>query len=62
MAPDCENKLIQACLAALARRATTGLVVAYEEIENEYAANARLECVCDARAKCVRIGIRETSA
>jgi hypothetical protein len=58
MAPEYEQTLVRACLAALARRAGVGaLVVAFDEIDLERA--DRLVMVCDGDAKCVRIAIEE---
>ena len=50
-----EQKLVRACLAALARRVNVGLVVTYDDIEREYANDTRLEIACDDQAKCARI-------
>jgi hypothetical protein len=55
MTPEYEQKLVRACLAALARRIDVGLVVAFDDIEREYANDTRLEIACDDDAKCVRI-------
>lgn len=57
MTQEYEQKLSRACLAALARRAGTALVVTDEEIEREHANDARVACERDAIAKCVRITV-----
>lgn len=56
MTPENEQKLARACLAALARRAGSGvLVVSYEEIGRELANDIRVEIISDCEAKCVRL-------
>jgi hypothetical protein len=50
-----EQKLVRACLAALARRAGVGLVVTFAEIEAEYDRPTDLALAIDGDGKCVRI-------
>jgi hypothetical protein len=59
MTPEYEQKLVRACLAAIARRTGVGLVVTDEAIEHEYENDTKLDLVCDAVAKCVRISVPE---
>lgn len=62
MMQDYEQKLIRACLAALARRMNIGLVVTFAEIEAEYEKAADLAMAVDADAKCVRITLQEVAS
>ena len=54
-----EQKLVRACLAALARRANAGIVVAFADIEAEYDRPSCLALIVDGDAKCVRITVEE---
>lgn len=55
MTQECEHKLVRACLAALVRRASVGLVVTFAEIEAEYERPCDLALAVDSDGKCVRI-------
>lgn len=59
MTAEYEQKLVRACLAAVARRTGTGLVIAFADIDREFANDTRLEIACDGDAKCVRIAAPE---
>ena len=59
MTPEYEQKLVRACLAAIARRTGVGLVVTAEDIEREYENDTKLDLVCDVAAKCVRVSVPE---
>ncbi len=56
-----EDKLIRACLAALARRVGVGLVVTQEELEREITGGTKLRFAFDDDADCVRITVPEVS-
>jgi hypothetical protein len=55
MTQEYEQKLVRACLAALARRISVGLVVTFADIEAEYEKPSDLSIAVDGDAKCVRI-------
>lgn len=59
MTQEFEEKLVRACLAALARRASVDLVVAFADIEAEYDKPSGLALAVDGDARCVRITVPE---
>ena len=58
MTHDYEQKLVRACLVALARR-SGGLLISYLEIGRELASGSTPEIVCDGDAKAARIYVPE---
>jgi hypothetical protein len=59
MTQDYEQKVVRACLAALARHSSDGLLVSYAEIGREMDRDTRPEIVCDGDSKCARIYVPE---
>ena len=59
MTQDYEQKVMRACLAALARRSSDGLLVSYAEIGREMDCETRPEIVCEEESKCARIYVPE---
>jgi hypothetical protein len=59
MMPQCEQKLVRACLAALVRRTGVGVVIMLADIEAEYERPSDLSISTDTAAKCVRIAVAE---
>ena len=59
MTHDYEQRLVRACLAALARRSGGGLLISYLEIGRELASGSTPEIVCDGDAKAARIYVPE---
>ena len=59
MTQEYEQKVVRACLAALARRSSGGLLVSYFEIGREMDRGTAPEIVCDGDTNGVRIYVPE---
>ncbi len=60
MIQDYEQRVVRACLAALARRSGAGLLVSYADIGREMDSETTPEIVCDGDGKCARIYVPES--